>query len=203
LSDASDAPDGWFRTNEGELLPDFMFYDPEVPHLGGYLKGGDPGSFYPDLWKWALERFHVHSVIDVGCGEGHSLNWFREHGCEVLGVEGIEQPDPDIVQHDYTTGPFRPRRRFDLAWSCEFVEHVAWEHIPNFVATFRSANVLMMTHATGTGGHHHVNAQQSDYWIEVLDRAGFIYDEVLTQRARMFTPNGYFKDTGLVFRRRR
>lgn len=194
--------EGWFQTNEGEWLPDFMFYDPEVPHLGGYLKGGDAGSYYPSLWAWAAEHFKIGSVVDVGCGEGHAIRWFRDvSGCRVLGIEGIEQPDSDIIQHDYTSGPWRTRRKFDLCWSCEFVEHVEERYVTNFLATFRAAPLLMMTHATGTGGHHHVNAQQPDYWIDLLERDGWRFDWQLTQRARVFTPHGYFRDTGLIFLR--
>jgi SAM-dependent methyltransferase len=194
--------EGWFQTNEGTWLPNFMHYDPAVPHLGGYLKGGDSGSYNPDLWAWLLRYRKVRSVIDVGCGEGHAIQWFRDHGCRVLGVEGIEQPDPDIVQHDYTQGPWRTRRKFDLCWSCEFVEHVAPEYEKNFLATFKAAPLLLMTHATGSGGHHHVNYQQPGYWIERVEALGFELDRRLTKRTReLANPHGYYRQTGLAFMR--
>src|SRR5262249_8244967 len=35
-------------------------------HLGGYIRGGDPGTWCPNLWKWAVQHFDVHVVLDVG-----------------------------------------------------------------------------------------------------------------------------------------
>ena len=78
-------------------------------HLGGYVEGGAPATWFPDLWTWLILQ-GVTSMLDVGFGEGHALNYFRSHGCTVIGVEGIEQPDPDIVQHDFTDAPGRPTR---------------------------------------------------------------------------------------------
>lgn len=177
-----------------------MAYDPEHPHLGGFAKGGDAGSYSPELWAWLLRYRKVRSVIDVGCGEGHELAWFRDQGCRVLGVEGIPQDDSDIVQHDYTQGPYRPRHRFDLCWSCEFVEHVEERYVPNFLATFRAAKLLVMTAAMGVGGHHHVHLRPSDYWIRRLERDGWRFDRRLTKRLReLVTPNHYYAHTGLAF----
>src|SRR5688572_33082149 len=54
-------------------------------HLGGYIRGGDPGTWCPHLWSWVVEQFGIKSVLDVGCGEGHSTRFFRDLGCDVLG----------------------------------------------------------------------------------------------------------------------
>jgi hypothetical protein len=56
--------------------------DPKLAHLGGYVEGGDPATYYPDLWKWFVETLMVRSVIDVGCGDGVALKYFRDTlGC--------------------------------------------------------------------------------------------------------------------------
>lgn len=181
-------------------VPDFMYVDRDRPHLGGYLLGGDPGSWYPALWEWLLRKYGVKSVIDVGCGEGHSLRWFAKRGCDVLGVEGIAQPDHRIDTHDFCDGPFIPDRVFDLAWCCEFVEHVGAEFEENFLETFEFTGMVAMTHGLpGQGGHHHVNCQPPAYWIERLRTHGFRLNRPATRRARELTPNGYFDWSGLVF----
>jgi hypothetical protein len=144
--------------------------DPERPHLGGYVVGGDAATFFPGLWDWLVDTWQVRSVIDVGCGEGHALKFFRDRGCCVIGIDGIEQDDRDVVTHDYATGPWsiydedgattRPDglTEFDLAWSCEFVEHVEERYVPNFLATFACARYVLMTHGEpGQPGWHHVN----------------------------------------------
>ena len=68
-------------------------------HLGGYVMSrhpdsvkrgwvnGDPATWFPGLWSWASETLGVDSVLDVGCGEGHSTKFFAGLGCRVLGVD--------------------------------------------------------------------------------------------------------------------
>ena len=186
-------------------VPDHMYVDWERPHLGGYLKGGDAGSFYPVMWTWLVRKYRIKSVIDVGCGEGQALDFFRSLGCYVRGVDGIEQPDRDIVQHDYTqmaltasvAFDFEP---FDLCWCCEFVEHVEQRYEENFFATFMCAKMVAMTHGLlGQGGHHHVNCQPPEYWIRRMKEHGFRLNRPATRRARELTPHGYFEWSGLVF----
>ena len=181
-----------------------MVVDPERPWLGGYFPDGDPGSFCPELWEWAMLEFDIQTVIDVGCGSGQALKWFQARNCIALGIDGLPPDDPDIfiAEHDYTLGPFVPNRDYDLAWSCEFVEHVREEFIDNFLATFRKARIVMMTHGLfWQDGHHHVNLQPSGYWIGRLEGAGFelLCRQSLQSRDRVLQQ--YWRNSGLIFRR--
>ncbi len=175
-------------------------------HLGGYVEGGDPATWFPDLWTWLILQ-GVTSMLDVGCGEGHALNYFRSHGCTVIGVEGIEQPDPDIVQHDFTDGPWRPDANVDLVWCCEFVEHVEERYLPNFLRAFTAAPLVLMTHGEpGQGGYHHVNCRTADYWIGALAAIDYEIDVMLTQTTRALarfnpSPWNHYARSGLAFRR--
>ena len=89
-------------------------------HLGGYVPGGDPGTWCPHLWSWVVRRFQVRSVLDVGCGEGHSTRFFQGLGCAVTGVEGCGRAIRDsvapasVVQHDFCDGPYLASRPPDL-----------------------------------------------------------------------------------------
>jgi hypothetical protein len=97
-------------------------------------------------------------------------------GCDGIGIDGLEsKKHPGLVRvHDYNAGPLIPDTRYDLCWSAEFVEHVDECYRDNFLATFKSAHWLAMTHAVpGQGGHHHVNCQDQDYWMKVLTDNGF------------------------------
>lgn len=180
-------------------------------HLGGYVPGGDPDTWYPELWAWMIEQEGVRSMIDVGCGEGQTLDWFTENGCDAVGVDGMPQQHDRILKHDYTRDPLAAwvggRWSFDLAWSAEFVEHIEERHVPNFLATFRLARLVLMTHAIpGQPGWHHVNCRHADYWIGVLSAAGFTLDLGMTETTRdLAASNGretnYYRDTGLAFRR--
>jgi SAM-dependent methyltransferase len=200
-------------------------------HLGGYVQGGDPGTWCPHLWSWVVKEFQIRSVLDVGCGEGHSTKFFHDLGCEVLGIDGCAQAIHDsvlpghVTLHDFCEGPFVPERSFDLIWSCEFLEHVAEEYVPNILQTFaHAAKAILVTHAfperrrsrapwshvrSKRGierGHHHVNCQPSSYWIRQIEAVGFECRVVETRRARTITLADYpgtnhFARSGLLFTR--
>lgn len=208
VSRPSTMPDLWSTDQEmtegwsgwGER-PSEIYVDEERPHLGGFITGGDPLSHYPALWEWFVDELDVQSVIDVGCGQSAALAYFWLRGCDVLGVDGIEQETEwPFLCHDYAEGPYIPSEPFELAWSCEFVEHVEEQFMDNFLATFQCAEMVAMTHAIpGQGGYHHVNCQEKGYWIDALKSIGHRYDAYLTDRARVLAGQGYFAYTGLIF----
>lgn len=182
----------------------------EPIHLGGYVAGGDLETWNPELWDWIINKLEIKSVIDIGCGEGHSTKYFQEKGCNVLGVEGSRlaiknSPVKDLlIRHDFTKGPFYPDNEYDLVWSCEFVEHVDEKYLHNFLETFKASKYVFMTYALpGQGGYHHVNCQPEEYWIKKLSEISFEFDKELTQKARRKSLHGHFKRTGLVFKRDR
>jgi SAM-dependent methyltransferase len=189
-------------------------------HLGGYVRSdskpapsglrvehGDPMTWSPNLWRWAFDVLGVRSVLDVGCGEGHSARFFRDLGCDVVAVDGSRQakrdsliPEAHIV-HDFTAGPYDPGREFDLVWSCEFVEHVEERFSPNFLDAFRaSQKYILMTYAEpGQPGWHHVNCRPAAYWAARLRDRGFLFNNDLTQQSRSLAEPGHYREKGLVF----
>jgi len=180
-------------------------------HLGGYIVGvgssGDPNSYATEVWDWMIKS-GVRSVIDIGCGEGHSTKYFIDRGIECRGVEGGEkaynnsQVKEHLVLHDYTESEYIPEKDFDAVWCCEFVEHVEEKFINNFINTFTKASKIFLTHALpGQLGYHHVNCKSSEYWIDKIESHGYKYNADLSLYLRSITNKIHVKNTLLVFER--
>lgn len=150
-------------------------------HLGGYIEAdsnypnGDPATYYPDMWSWLIPTLNIKSVLDIGCGQGHATLWFLNQGLDVTAIDGCQIaydtcvfPKDKFILHDYTKGTIN-LNNYDLGWCCEFVEHVSEQYVANIIDTFKHCKFLAITHAEPhQGGYHHVNEQNSSYWINLL-----------------------------------
>ena len=118
-----------------------MYGKEEKPHLGGYIVNiteyGDPNTYSTEIWDWMIQN-GVKSVIDIGCGEGHSTKYFINRGIDAIGIEGgnnayNNSPVKDnLILHDYVDSPYIPEKKYDAVWCCEFVEHVGEKYSENF-----------------------------------------------------------------------
>jgi len=97
-------------------------------HLGGFTQRDDMG-ISNNLWNFMLGPLAIKSVVDVGCGKGVSTRYFFDHGAKVLCVEGSHDavtqsllPAKNVVEHDFSRGPWWPDETFDAVWSVEFLE---------------------------------------------------------------------------------
>jgi len=168
-------------------------------HLGGCNIYGDPGSECPKMWKYIIDKYNVKSVLDVGCGFGFHLKYFKDIlGLEIYGVEGSDKvknlsffPN-EIISHDYSNGLSPMSKNVDFVWSVEFVEHVSSQYVDNFMSDISKGSYAIITHAIpGQAGHHHVNCQHLEYWVDVFSRYGFSYDPEETQNVRKLALEDY------------
>ena len=62
-------------------------------------------------------------------------------------------PDPDnqLIEHDFSRGPWWPEMTYDVAWSVEFLEHVKLRYMPNYITAFRKAAMVFVTASSGEG----------------------------------------------------
>jgi hypothetical protein len=175
-------------------------------YLGGCIISGDIGTWAPQVWDKLIEIYNPKTFIDIGCGAGHSLKYFIDKKIKGIGVEGYlpainnSMVKSSIIIHDYTLSEYIPNEKIDIAWCCEFVEHVEEEYVPNFMKTFEECNIAVITHGVpGQPGFHHVNCQEAKYWIDKFEKSGFIYLEELSLQLRELLPyfrhdNGNFYD---------
>ena len=178
-------------------------------HLGGFYTTVDKASHCPEMFKYLVENLDINSVLDIGCGMGYQMQEFMKYCDEVVGVDGSEYATSNspvkesIFKHDFSVGELETEDRFDLCWCCEFVEHVKEEFRDNFLSSFAFCKYVAMTHAVpGQGGHHHVNCQPREYWVEHMSRFGFEFDEEMTDQLKELAGKGtHYGNTGLFFRK--
>ena len=170
---------------KGEIIEQTFGQEVIQGHLGGCSIGGDVATYYPFVWEKLVETFNVKSVVDIGCGIGYASKYFKSIGCDITAIDGSTQvgdlslvPESFLL-HDYENGGSALTNKdeiFDLCWSCEFVEHVEERHSQNFINDFKKCRYVAMTYAyPGQTGHHHVNEQVGEYWIQKLENNGFRY----------------------------
>jgi len=160
--------------------------------LGGCNEAGCPDVETPKLWKYLIDEYEIKSVLDIGCGFGYALKYFDEKlKLDIYGIDGSDKvielsfyPDK-IIANDYSKGISNFNKQIDLVWSTEFLEHVDAQHIPNFMKDISLGKYCVVTHGVpGQAGHHHVNCQSKEYWINIFKDYGMYYDEIETETVR-------------------
>lgn len=184
---------------------DFLIKDEALSDLGGNLHHGDGQTNTPRLWDALIDRFAPRSVLDVGAGEGHAAAYFHRHNVIAHGIEGLQQNVDrarfPVALHDLKSSPYI--YPCDLVYCVEVVEHIKESYLDNLMVTLTNAPVVVMTHALpGQQGHHHVNNQPPEYWVDQFEAHGYrpaIDIEHFRSIAAKERADCYFAKTGLIF----
>lgn len=180
-------------------------------HLGGGERRchDDRGAL-----QWAIIKWDLESMIDVGCGQGCVVKDAVVFGLDAMGIDGDpgnlhedewryeRSNNVPFVLHDYVEGPAPITREFDLVWSVEFLEHVEEQYMNHYMDTFKKGKYVICTFAPpGKEGQHHVNLQPESYWIKKFDEYGFDFDSKATKelRAASTMKKNFVRERGLVF----
>ncbi len=152
-------------------------------HLGGHKNRThlDEG-----VLNFMIKEFNLKSFIDIGCGPGGMVNLAEEMRLESVGIDGdftVPRKGNNFIIHDYTSGPTVFDQKFDMSWSCEFVEHVEEKYIPNYIKDFQRSKYVVMTYSEKPG-HHHVNLKPAEYWIDIFKDYGFNHSPEYTNKIR-------------------
>lgn len=128
-----------------------------------------------------LRHFPARSVVDVGCGTGATLAAFARAGADdILGIDGPQVPRDQLF---IPAERFRAEdvlsladvgRRFDVACSLEYAEHLPRARAEGFVALLAAAAPVVLFSAAipGQGGLGHVNEQRQSWWAALFARHG-------------------------------
>lgn len=136
------------------------------------------------------------SMLDVGCGEGFALAWFRERGWAVEGIDhsiaGLEAMHPDLLESVEAGDLFglldariASAARYDLVWLTNVLEHVVdpvklLRTLRNLVAP---QGVLVVTVPNDGSAYQEALLENGDvserFWIALPDHlAYFTYDSL-------------------------
>jgi SAM-dependent methyltransferase len=185
-------------------------FDATNMHLGGNVPGGDPFSLCPNLWQWAIKKFNVLSVFDIGCGDGFELEYFKKQNLNIFGIDGLKENIVEVKKRgidcdvfDLTKGVYKDKK-FDMIWCCELVEHIEEKFVENILNTFLCGKIILMTHALPRQrGHHHVNCKDDGYWIRIMTDKKFEYLKEESLYSRLLDKGTHWQKSGLIFKNKR
>lgn len=131
-------------TEDISMLPNctLTYYE---THAEEYIQ-----STYPIDMSPACDRFLKYipqggRIIDIGCGSGRDMKYFRSKGYVVEGLDASASMCKKAAQ--YTGLPvtcikmqsWRPHHAYDGIWSCASLLHLTEESILQFMQTARQA----------------------------------------------------------------
>ena len=169
-------------------------------HLGGHA---NITHLDESTLDYLISSFNLRKMYDVGCGPGGMVKLAQSKNIDSIGIDGdftLKHRDINVIIHDFTTGPL-DLPNADLAWSCEFLEHVDEKYIPNYFSVFKKCKIVFCTFSLSRGGHHHVNVKDQKYWDNVFQSYGFLKDISSTDHIRKNSSmsRNFVRDTGTLF----
>lgn len=155
-----------------------------------------------------VEIYHPNSVLDLGCGSGKAIDYFLEKGVkEVYGVEGSKMAishskNPKLIKNYDLNHSLDLKKKFDIIYSFEFIEHIHPKYVDNLLKTFSNhSNVIIITAARpGQHGQGHFNCQLPPYWIKKFSEYGFKFNQKNTDILKKCRDKFY--ENILVFERK-
>lgn len=145
------------------------------------------------LWPGAF-------VLDIGCGQGPALDWFSQHGFEIVGtslcdadIEVCRQKGHDVFKSDLNFGLDEFPTMFDLVWARHVLEHTVcpmWA-LAEFRRVLKPGGILYAeVPAPNTAARHdadnpnHYSVMGDLMWGSLIVRSGF---ELLSSQDLSFT----------------
>lgn len=159
----------------------------EPMHLGGGLDYDTAASsISKPVFELVLQRWGVRSLVDLGCGRGWAASWFHLQGVKTQCVEGSDSalqgnllPATQLVNHDFTRGPWWPNDTVDLVWSTNFVQQVSRQYMQNYMVAMSRSAILLVSFSQHPGWHT-VEVHDIEWWTLQFESHGFVLNQRLT-----------------------
>lgn len=157
------------------------------------------GLLLVDKWSAMLEG--VHSIIEVGCGNGLLCNELVSRGKDVCGFDLVDGPyirNFTFGLCDITTTPLPSG--YDLALCFDVLEHLASDSIDKVLANIAQSASRFVLSIAGYGGEPtHLTVKTPGWWLNHILQAtpGFAwYVEVFERHSDYDSPVYLFMGAG-------
>ena len=148
------------------------------------------------------------SVIDVGCAIGDFVHYWKNNlNVEAYGIEGSESAREYFLTDKIFILDLREEIKLnfsvDLVTCFEVFEHVEPEYTDQMLQNLAgmSNKILASAAEPGAKGHHHVNCQPRDYWIERMNHLGYGHNDTIVHMIRtLWEPWRKKKEMGSYYR---
>lgn len=152
------------------------------------------------------------SILDMGAGKGHYVLFYRLHGLDSAGMEGVLNIDRltnHLIKQQDLSEPFSAEAceaaRADWVTCLEVAEHI---HVWHAEALLHNINcsarrgVVISWAPPGQYGSGHVNLRSKSYVYSKFTSMGFAYDMNATRAvSRNSVASHYIAKNVMVFRR--
>ena len=151
--------------------------------------------------------FKDNTVVDLGCGLGDYIKYFKSKGIICDGYDG--NPNTIILTNGMCgildlSKQIEDFPIYDYVLSLEVGEHLPPEFEDIFIQNLRFANcegIVLSWAVEGQGGIGHLNCRNNDYIIEKIGKFGYRYNLTASNMLREKATFPYFKNTIMVFDR--
>lgn len=134
------------------------------------------------------------TILDVGCGQGPALRWFKENGFVATGITTNDEDYRACEEQGFSVSKrdMHETQKLDGFFDCVWARHVLEHSVAPMFALWEMARVLRIggilyaeVPSPDTACQHHTNPNHysvmgHNMWMELIKRTGF---EIMEARA--------------------
>ena len=165
-------------------------------------------NFSLDLppFRHIAERHRPQSVLDVGCGLGGYLKYFRNVGVgQVAGIDGFPANASILIRDSYRQHdvgePIDLDQTFDLVMCMEVIEHIPKEKedvVVHTIARHAGTRIVFSAAEPGQPGIGHINCQPIEHWLVKFQQLGWTPNLFDTLAMRALATYSWFRRNTVV-----
>lgn len=151
-----------------------------------------------------FKELKIKSAVDIGCGNGGYTKYLIESGIPCRGYDGSPLTSEitgglcDIMDFSVPVNI----GKYDFVLSLEVGEHIPAQYEQNFINNLVKTStryIVLSWGVVGQGGLGHVNCRNNDYVIAEMEKRGFAYNKLISERLRINSTFPWFANTVMTF----